>query len=73
MPVLTKNQILEAVMELEAGERGEFLIQLNAQYSPPPLSPDQERELDEALREHEENPSAARPWNEFYTELRTKR
>lgn len=73
MPILTKNQILEAVMELEVGERDEVLTQLNAQFLSPPLSPEQERELDEALREHEENPGGARPWNEFYAELRAKR
>jgi len=73
MPILTKNQVLEAVYELEADERAEVAAQLNAHSSLPPLSPEQERELDEALREHEENPSAARPWNEVYAELRAKR
>lgn len=73
MPVLTKNQVLEAVYELEADERAEVTAQLNAHYLLPPLSPEQERELDEALREHEETPSAARPWNEVYAELRAKR
>lgn len=72
MPVLTKDQIVAAVWELEADERAEVLARLSADQTPPPLSPEQERELDEALREHEENPGAARPWNEVYAELRAK-
>ena len=73
MPVLTKYQVLEAVLELEDNDRAEVLSQLNAQHSPPPLSPEQELELDEALLEHEENPGAGRPWNEVYAELKAKR
>ncbi len=69
MPVLTKDQVLEAALELQADERAEVL----SEQSPPPLSPEQEYELDEALREHEENPSAGRPWNEFYAELKANR
>ncbi len=73
MPVLTKDQVLEAALELRADERAEVLSQLLCEQSPPPLSPEQEYELDEALREHEENPGAGRPWNEFYAELKAKR
>lgn len=73
MPVLTKDQEVEAALELQADEHAEVLSQLLSEHSPPPLSPEQERELDEALREHEENPGAGRPWSEFYAELRAKR
>lgn len=73
MPVLTKDQVVEAMFELKADERAEVLSQLSAEQSSPPLSPEQERELDEALREHEANPGAARPWSEVYAELKAKR
>lgn len=73
MPVLTKDQVVEAVFELKADERAEVLAHLSAEQSPAPLSLEQERELDEALGEHEANPGAARPWNEVYAELRAKR
>jgi len=72
MPVLTKEQVVEAAFELPEDERAEVAARLGAHYSPLPLSPEQERELDEALREHEENPGAVRPWNEVYAELRAK-
>jgi len=72
MPVLTKNQVVEAVWELNANERADVFARLSTEQSPPPLSPEQERELDEALREHEANPGAARPWNKVYAELQAK-
>ena len=72
MPILTKEQVVEAAFELPEDERAEVTARLSGHYSPPLLSPEQERELDEALLEHEENPSAARSWNEVYTELRAK-
>ncbi len=49
MPVLTKDQVFEAVMELEHSEREEVLDRLAREQSPAPLSPEQECELREAL------------------------
>jgi len=71
MPVLTKEQVVEAAFELPEDERAEVAARLNAHSSPP--SHKQERELDEALREHEENPGAARLWEEVYAALQAKR
>jgi hypothetical protein len=73
MPVLTKDQVLQAVYELDADDRSEVLALLNGEANSSPLTPEQEHELDEALCEHEANPNAARPWSEVIRQLRAKR
>jgi len=73
MPVLTKDQVLEAVYELDAEERAEVLARLSSEQSLPSLSLEQERELDEALGEHERNPNATRSWDAVHALLRAKR
>ena len=45
---------------------------LIAQQAPLPLSPEQELELDEAWREHEQTPGAVRPWQEVYAQILVK-
>ncbi len=71
MPVLTKDQVFQAAMELESAERAEVFERL-ANQEMLRLSPEQESELREALREHRENPGAARAWSDIKAELLAK-
>jgi len=71
MPVLTKDQVFQAAMELESTERTEVFERL-ANQEMLRLQPEQEGELREALREHRENPAAARSWSDIKAELLAK-
>ena len=72
MPALTKEQVFEAVMELDDAQRAEVIERLTAQQAPAPLSPEQEADLREAIREYRENPQDVRPWSEIKAELLAK-
>ncbi len=68
MPVLTKEQVFEAVMELDDAARVEVIERLTTE-EVPPLSPEQEADLREAIREYRENPHDARPWSDIKAQL----
>lgn len=72
MPVFTKDQAFEAVMELPEPERAEVIARLTGEDVSARLTPEQEAELREARREHRENPGAARTWGEIEAELLAK-
>ena len=72
MPVLTKEQVFEALMELDDVQRAEVIERLTTPQVPAPLSPEQEADLREAIREYRENPRDARPWSEIKAELLAK-
>ena len=65
MPVLTKEQVLEALVELDEEERAEVIERASLSQSPAPLSPEQEADLREAIREYRENPHDVRPWSDI--------
>ncbi len=70
MPLLTKDQVFEALMRLGDAERAEILERLASEGAR--LSPEQEGELREALCEHRENPGEARSWSDIKAELLAK-
>jgi len=72
MPVLTKEQVLEAALELDADERAEIAARLSGGDVSSRLTPEQEAELRESLRQHRENPGAARLWSDIKAELLAK-
>ena len=72
MPLLTKDQVVEAALELDEQEREEVVARLNGRDVSARLTPEQEEELRESIREHRENPGAARAWNEIEAELLAK-
>ena len=57
MPLLTKDQVVEAALELDEQEREEVIARLNGRDVSAPLTPEQEEELRESIREHRENPT----------------
>ena len=72
MPVLTKEQAFEAVMELPEPERAEVVARLSGEDVSARLTPEQEAELRESRRQHRENPGAARSWDEIEAGLLAK-
>ena len=69
MPVLTKEQVFEALVELPEQECAEVVARLSSEESAPPLSKEQEADLREAIREYRQNPRDARPRNAIKAEL----
>lgn len=68
MPLLSKDQVLEAALELDEQEREEVIARLSGADTSARLTPEQEEEL----REHRENPGDARPWSEIEASLLAK-
>jgi hypothetical protein len=69
MPVLSKDQVFEALMELDNVERAEVVERLRREEVNVRLLPEQEAELREAILEHREDPSAARSWSDIKAAL----
>ena len=69
MPLLTKEQVFEALVELPEQERAEVVARFSGEQTAPPLSPEQEADLREAIREYRENPHDVQPWSEIKAEL----
>ena len=67
MPVLTKEQVVEAALELDEEGRAEVIERLSSQL--PPLSPEDEADLEEAIRDYRANPHDVQPWSEIKAEL----
>ncbi len=64
---MIKNAILEAAQQLPAEERVELLDELwdsVLEHSPPELTPEEKRIIDERLKSMEENPDSGIPWEE---------
>ncbi len=55
MPLLTKDQVVEAALELDEQEREEVIARLNGADTSARLTPEQEEELCESRRQHREN------------------
>ena len=72
MPRLTKEQAFEAVMMLPERERAEVVARLSGEETAPPLSPEQEADLREAIRDYRENPHDVQSWSEIKAELLAK-
>ena len=55
MPLLTKDQVVEAALELDEQEREEVIARLSGADTSARLTPEQEEELRESIREYREN------------------
>jgi putative addiction module component (TIGR02574 family) len=67
--------LLQELMQLSPAERLELAQDLWDSVGPeelPPLTPDQEKEIDRRLAEHEKDPSRAIPWEEVRARLRSR-
>jgi len=73
-----KNTLREELLELSAAERMELVEELwdsiaaECEGEPWPLTDAQRQELDRRLRELEEHPERARPWEEVRKRLWTR-
>lgn len=72
MPVLSKDQVFEALMELDDVERAEVVERVAREEANVNLLPEQEAELREAIRDHRENPGTPRVWSDIKAELLAK-
>ena len=60
MPVLTKEQIVEAVMELDEDQRAEVIERVEARLHPlPQLSEEHKQIIRDEIAEHQHEPSIA--------------
>lgn len=71
MPVLTKNQVFEAVMELPADERAEILERIEAENSTDFEPSEEQKELIRAeVEAHRRDPSTSISREELMSRLR---
>ena len=70
------KSLLQELLQLSPAERIELaqeLLDSAGAEDLPPLSPEQMREIDRRLDEHEKDPSSAIPWEEVRTWLWSRR
>ncbi|RYG68112.1 addiction module protein [bacterium] len=59
MPILTKDQLIEAALELSNSERSELIEKLLENERPLVLTAEQETEIERRLAAHRQDPSEA--------------
>lgn len=72
MPVLTKNQVLEAAFELLPEERTEVWEQIAEKDRPLHLTEEQKAIILAELAEHDRDPDGGTPWEVLRAELQAQ-